>query len=219
MNWVTHKPSFEFEKFSPIIRSQSAWSGHLDFAYDLVRFEKPETLVELGTHLGASFFSFCQGVKDGGLSTKCFAVDTWAGDGHTGPYGEGVFQIVEKVVSDNYLNIGNLIRSTFDDAVDRFQDETINLLHIDGYHTYEAVSHDYNTWLPKVAKNGIMLFHDIEVRSGDFGVYKFWDEVKAKYPHFQFAHSYGLGVLFPKGCSDKFEEILKNKEEIQNMYK
>ena len=49
MNWVTHKPSFEFETFSPIIRSQSAWSGHLDFAYDLVRFEKPETLVELGT--------------------------------------------------------------------------------------------------------------------------------------------------------------------------
>ncbi|MGQ0455179.1 methyltransferase domain-containing protein, partial [Bacillus sp. SS-TM] len=79
---------------------------HLDLDYDLVRFEKPETLVELGTHLGASFFSFCQGVKDGGLSTKCFAVDTWAGDGHTGPYGEGVFQIVEKVVSDNYLNIG-----------------------------------------------------------------------------------------------------------------
>ena len=128
------------------------------------------------------------------------------------------FSNSRKVVSDNYLNIGNLIRSTFDDAVDRFQDETINLLHIDGYHTYEAVSHDYNTWLPKVAKNGIVLFHDIEVRSGDFGVYKFWDEVKAKCPHFQFAHSYGLGVLFPKGCSDKFEEILKNKEEIQNMY-
>ena len=88
------------------------------------------------------------------------------------------FSNSRKVVSDNYLNIGNLIRSTFDDAVDRFQDETINLLHIDGYHTYEAVSHDYNTWLPKVAKNGIVLFHDIEVRSGDFGVYKFWDEVK-----------------------------------------
>ena len=88
MNWVTHKPSFEFETFSPIIRSQSAWSGHLDFAYDLVRFEKPETLVELGTSR-CFFLQFCQGVKDGGLSTKCFAVDTWAGDGHTGPYGEG----------------------------------------------------------------------------------------------------------------------------------
>ena len=48
-----------------------------------------------------------------------------------------------------------------------------------------------------------------------FGVYKFWDEVKAKYPHFQFAHSYGLGVLFPKGCSDKFEEILKIKKKYK----
>ncbi len=70
MNWITHKPSFEFDNFSHIIRSQSAWSRHLDFAYDLVRFEKPETLVELGTYLGASFFSFCQGVKDGGLFPK-----------------------------------------------------------------------------------------------------------------------------------------------------
>ncbi len=31
MNWITHKPSFEFDNFSHIIWSQSAWSGHLDF--------------------------------------------------------------------------------------------------------------------------------------------------------------------------------------------
>ncbi|EEK73885.1 MULTISPECIES: class I SAM-dependent methyltransferase [Bacillus] len=219
MSWVTHKPSFEFDNFSHIIRSQSAWNGHLDFAYDLVRFEKPGTLVELGTHLGASFFSFCQGVKDGGLATKCFAVDTWEGDGHTGPYGEGIFQIVEKVTNVVYPNIGTLLRTTFDEAVTQFEDGTINILHIDGYHTYEAVSHDYKTWLPKVANNGIVLFHDITVFTGDFGVYKFWDEMKAQHPHFQFWHSYGLGVLFPKGCSDKFSEILKNKDEIQSMYK
>ncbi|OQR55754.1 class I SAM-dependent methyltransferase [Bacillus sp. CDB3] len=219
MSWVTHKPTFEFDNYSHFIRANTAWVGHLDFAYDLVRFEKPEVLVELGTHLGASFFSFCQGAKDEGLDTKCFAVDTWTGDEHTGPYGEGVFQIVNKVVDMSYPNIGNLIRSTFDEAVDRFQDGMINLLHIDGYHTYEAVSHDYKTWLPKLADNGIVLFHDIEVKTRDFGVYKFWEEVKAKHPHFQFEHSYGLGVLFPKGCSDKFVEILKNKDEIQNMYK
>ena len=55
MNWVTHKPTFEFDNFSPFIRANTAWLGHLEFAYDLVRFEKPEILVELGTHLGASF--------------------------------------------------------------------------------------------------------------------------------------------------------------------
>ena len=92
-------------------------------------------------------------------------------------------------------------------------------MHIDGYHTYEAVSHDYNTWLPKVAKTVLCYFMILKLEVVISGVYKFWDEVKAKYPHFQFAHSYGLGVLFPKGCSDKFEEILKNKEEIQDTYK
>lgn len=56
MNWVTHKPTFEFDNFSPFIRANTAWLGHLEFAYDLVRFEKPEILVELGTHMGASFF-------------------------------------------------------------------------------------------------------------------------------------------------------------------
>lgn len=56
----------------------------------------------------------------------------------------------------------------------------INLLYIDGYYMYEVVFYDYNIWLLKVVKNGIVLFYDIEVRSGDFGVYKFWDEVKVK---------------------------------------
>ena len=47
MNWVTHKPTFEFDNFSPFIRANTAWLGHLEFAYDLVRFEKPEILVEI----------------------------------------------------------------------------------------------------------------------------------------------------------------------------
>lgn len=61
MSWVTYKPTFEFDQYSPYIRMNSAWVGHLNFAYDLVRFEKPEILVELGTHLGASFLVFAKG--------------------------------------------------------------------------------------------------------------------------------------------------------------
>ncbi|MBG9732673.1 hypothetical protein ABD86_04640 [Paenibacillus alvei] len=60
-------------------------------------------------------------------------------------------------------DVAVLIKSTFDEALQNFEDDSIHLLHIDGFHEYEAIHHDYHTWLPKVAENGIVLFHDISI--------------------------------------------------------
>lgn len=206
---------FEFASYN----LSSAWSGHVNFAYDLVRFMQPKRIVELGTHYGVSLFSFCQGIKDGNLQSNCFGIDSWVGDPHSGSYGEDVFQTVKTISDIHYPNIPSLVRTTFDDAVHLFEDRTINLLHIDGYHTFEAVSHDFETWLPKVAENGVILFHDIALRGWrDFGVYKLWETLKIQYPAIEFHHSAGLGVLFPKGVSDNFQEVLQKEGEFQNHY-
>lgn len=206
--------SFLSEKFT----SRGAWSGHRKFGYDLVRFKKPLTIVELGTHSGASFFSFCQAVKDEGLPTQCFAIDTWKGDPHTGLYGEEIYQAVSRFTDEEYKGIGTLIRRTFDESLGLFQDDSIDLLHIDGYHTFQSVLHDYTTWHRKLKINSIVLFHDINVRRDDFGVYKLWEGLK-QYPHLEFEHCFGLGVLFPKGYHESFSEILKKNEELVNLYK
>ena len=62
------------------IQEPYAWAGHMPFAYWIMAESKPKVFVELGTHAGNSYFSFCQAVRDKGLMTRCYAVDTWKGD-------------------------------------------------------------------------------------------------------------------------------------------
>jgi GT2 family glycosyltransferase len=173
-----------------------SWIGHLPFAYWFINEIKPDIFVELGTYSGNSYFSFCQSIKENKLKTKCFAVDNWLGDIHSGEYNQEIYEYVEKHNKENYSNFSRLLRTTFNEAVEFFENGSIDILHIDGLHTYEAVKNDFEVWLPKLSSNAFILFHDTQVRKKDFGVHKFWDEIKEKYPnHIEFKHSNGLGVV------------------------
>ena len=205
MKWTYSRPIFEYNQAD--IDLTNAWLGHRNFAYDLISAVHPKKVVELGTHYGTSFFSMCQAVKDKGFTdTSLVAIDTWKGDHQSGYYGEDIFSKVQSRVSSHYSNLSiRLIRKTFDEAVREFADKSISVLHIDGLHTYDAVSHDFKTWYAKVTDDGIILFHDIHTRQTDFGVYKFWEEIKQKHHTIEFFHAYGLGVVFKnKETYDRF---------------
>lgn len=173
----------------------TSWLGHIPFVFYLVPQLKPMMVVELGTHRGNSFFAFCQAAKEAGLSTKCYAIDTWRGDSHTGYYIDDIYSDVSKHLQENYPDNAVLLRMTFDEALIKFENGSIDLLHIDGLHTYEAVKHDFETWLPKLSEKAVILLHDTQIKTKDFGVWKFWEEISTKYPSFEFHHSNGLGVL------------------------
>ena len=187
----------EIASFTPnSLQAPNAWVGHLPFAAWLIREVSPKIFVELGTHSGNSYFAFCQSVIENSLQTKCYAVDTWQGDEHAGRYNEEIFDKVNMHNKERYAGFSRLLRMTFNDAATYFGDESIDLLHIDGLHTTEAVRHDFETWLPKLAPGAVVIFHDTNVRERNFGVWKLWGELKSSYPNnLEFVHSHGLGVL------------------------
>lgn len=158
----------------------SAWYGHVPFAHWIVGASKPRTLVELGTQNGVSYAAFCEAVVRNGLNTRCYAVDTWLGDDQTGHYGEEVYAYFRIFHDERYGAFSELMRCTFDDALTYMSDASVDLLHIDGLHTYEAVRNDFESWRPKLSDSAIVLFHDTNVRERDYGVWRLWEELHAQ---------------------------------------
>lgn len=112
-------------------------------------------IVEIGSYLGASTSFLATGVKakDG----KVFAVDTWENQGMS----EGARDTYEEFLQNTYPLKQWIIplrgRST---EIAQSFDKKIDLLFIDGDHSYEGVSADIKAWLPKLKDNGTVIFHD-----------------------------------------------------------
>jgi glycosyltransferase involved in cell wall biosynthesis len=173
----------------------SAWIEHVPLAFWISKVLRPGCFVELGTERGVSYAAFCQAVERLGLGARCYAVDTWQGDEHSGFYDESVFNGVFELNERRYRQFSSLLRMTFNEALAYFADGEIDLLHIDGLHTYDAVAEDFANWRPKLSDRAVVLFHDANVRRSGFGVWRLWRELKAQFPSFEFTHGYGLGVL------------------------
>ena len=201
----------------------NSWHEHVPFAFALIETAQPRIFVELGTHKGDSYFAFCQAIDFLGLESQCYAIDTWQGDQHAGLYGDEILKNLRLHHDKHYGRFSSLVQSTFDRARDNFEDGTIDLLHIDGLHTYRAVKHDFESWLPKLSERGVVIFHDTRVRNDGFGVWKLWAELDTRFPSFEFHHGYGLGVLvvgekIPKAFGDLFGNCQENPVEARRFF-
>jgi GT2 family glycosyltransferase/glycosyltransferase involved in cell wall biosynthesis len=204
---------------------ESAWLEHAPFAFWLVDALRPRSLVELGTHRGFSYSAFCQAVDRLSVGTRCYAVDTWQGDEHSGFYGDEVFNEFRSYHDRRYDGFSRLLRMSFEEAVPYFADGSIDVLHIDGRHFYNDVRDDFSSWKAKLSDRAIVLFHDTNVLEQGFGVFKLWSELSGQYPSFEFIHGHGLGVLsFGKNIPSVIEhlfayaEVVEQREAIRNAY-
>ncbi len=172
---------------------ESTWYGHAPFASWLVEALSPRVVVELGVFRGFSYFTLCQAAARHAPDARIFGVDTWEGDEHAGTLEPGVRDMVE-AHNERYPR-STIVTASFDEAAGRFGNGEIDLLHLDGLHTYDAVRHDFETWLPRMSTRGVVVLHDTEVSERNFGVRRLMDDLEVTFPSFRFTHDYGLGVV------------------------
>jgi predicted O-methyltransferase YrrM len=125
--------------------------GHL--LYKLARSVTGRgAIVEVGSHMGKSTTWLACGSLSGKGSTV-YAVDPWDGSGEAP---EAFLHNIRAACIDKLVSP---IPMSSEKAAASF-DQPVELIFIDGDHSYEAVRLDLELWLRKVVEGGVLAFHD-----------------------------------------------------------
>tara|TARA_B100000941_G_C28405564_1_gene500548 strand:- start:179 stop:967 length:789 start_codon:yes stop_codon:yes gene_type:complete len=186
---------------------QSAWKSHYWIYIEIIKKMRPDTIVELGTDRGFSLLAAMFALSRNKIDGKVYAIDAWGkndNDKSVMITGESRYEKLKNEIIPQFTkkyklseNKHELVREYFSDAQSRF--DSIDLLHIDGNHTYEDCKRDYEEFKDKVdLKKGCIIFHDIArgktgTRKEHFGVYRLFNEIDHKKLYF-LQHS-GLGIV------------------------
>jgi glucosyl-dolichyl phosphate glucuronosyltransferase len=114
-------------------------------------------VVEIGSYIGGSTSCLAVGLAETKNVGKVYAVDTWLNDAVSEKQRDTYTEFLENTRSLHQWITP--LRGFSKDIAEQF-DDSIDLLFVDGDHSYEGVSTDLEAWLPKVKDGGIVVFHD-----------------------------------------------------------
>jgi predicted O-methyltransferase YrrM len=165
-----------------------------------VRKLYPLRVLEIGTHKGGTLFLWTRLARRDGTIVS---IDLPGGK-FGGGYGQFRAAIYRRFSSKgqtlHLLRCNSHDRSTFEKARQLFGDAPIDLLFIDGDHTYEGVKADWEMYSPLVRPGGMIVFHDIGKNYDDTEVKKLWDSIKPNFNCREYAIDrqgyYGVGIVF-----------------------
>jgi predicted O-methyltransferase YrrM len=132
--------------------------------YPVLRAQRPATVLEIGSYLGRSTVFFGLTLQQVNPEGRVVAVDPHTGDrqqleglGATTLPSFELFQQHCRAAGVDGLVEAKVMTSQ--EAASGWRD-SIDLLYIDGWHSYDAVLDDGTAWLPHLAKDGLIVFDD-----------------------------------------------------------
>jgi len=165
-----------------------------------VKKHEPETIVEIGSAEGGTLFAWSRAIDS---AQEIVSIDM-SYPGHRKEF----FQSFANNVDANlyFLERDSTSPQTANKVTEYIGEGEIDLLFIDGDHSYEGAKADLNLYFPLVNEGGLVAFHDIVPRDG-FGVPKLWSEVSNKYPSEEYIDSTPFNAQhIPSGKESRIQQ-------------
>jgi hypothetical protein len=169
-------------------------SEHLPFLFWLVDSLRPFTLVELAEAPSTAYLGLCQAVSRLRLPTRCYAI----------PRRRSGSDELTRHHDARYAQFSQLM--PVEQLFERLDDGNVDLISIDAMET-GALARHYRAWLPKLSKRAVMVVHGIDDPAIATDALELWHVLTEKYPHFEFMHGAGLGIL---GIGDDLPPALQH---------
>jgi hypothetical protein len=180
----------------------------LSMFLDFLEPHEFEAVVEIGTLSGGTLYCWCRLAEPDAV---VFSIDLPGGPYGVPDFGGGcsperleemrqLFPRDQQTL--HLLRKDSHDRSTFEEVEGLLGEKQVDLLFIDGDHTYEGVKKDFVMYSRLVKSGGLIAFHDIMQPDDtpDPGVAALWRELKDGYRHQEFTAEPlvwgGIGVLW-----------------------
>lgn len=179
----------------------SAW-----LLYGLARSLKPKVCVEIGSARGKSACAVGLALRRNG-SGKLYAIDPHSVTNWNDADSVDSFALItENLRKAGVTEFVEIVRQTSGDAAKGWN-KKIDLIFIDGDHSYEGVKADWDLFLPHLNEFGVVVFHDTlwdlrpdpKIARADMGVPRFVDELRAAgYPVITIDQNFGVSLVQPQ---------------------
>jgi cephalosporin hydroxylase len=165
------------------VQKPSELSDFLTF----IQGKKMDVVLEIGSAKGGVFYALCQLADE---KATMISLDLPGG-----PF--GTFTITEDTSFQTFIKPRQTLHrikkdshkaATKTELLKILKGKKIDVLFIDGDHTYPGVKKDWEMYSPLVRKGGIIVFHDINFHPRDIAVQvsKLWKEIKPNFKVVEF---------------------------------
>lgn len=192
--------SFTYNFGFGIIRPMQIEDEILEFLR-IIKEKNCRVIIEIGTAKGGTLFLFSRVASS---DATLISIDLPGGK-----FGGG-YQIFRILLYRNFrwgnqkiflLRANSHDESTLEKVIKILNGRKIDMLYIDGDHTYFGVKKDFEMYRRFVKSDGLIVFHDIVSHNFDpeVEVFKFWKEIKDSFKSIEICSkdkiSYGIGIV------------------------